>query len=267
MASPRSGCRRKPAPESICCARRFWKLSVPRKAPTTPSWHASATCARLARLESTLRSRRRTSRPAPLPRSSFALRSCARLMTHSAKSPARTPPMICWGRSSVVFASGNNHAVSILVRDRLSRPIENDLAALTREHRRKRGFKFFGGIVVGDDRRQVEAALNHRHHFVPGLEHLAPVDALDLKALEYDLVPVDSHPRRRNAEQCDLAAVIHVQKQALECLRHTGHFHSDVEAFGHAQFVHDVAQVLPLDVDRAGRAHAPGEIEAVVVDV
>src|SRR6202040_1265620 len=77
----------------------------------------------------------------------------------------------------------------------------------------------------------------------------------------------DSHPRGRNAEQCDLAAVVHVQEQALECLRHTGHFHPDVEAFGHAQLVHDVAQLLALDVDRAGSAHAPGEIEPVVVDV
>src|SRR5205814_1006147 len=78
---------------------------------------------------------------------------------------------------------------------RSSRPIENDLAALTREHGRKGGFEFLGGVVVGDDRRQVEAALYHRHHLVPGLEHLAPVHALDLEPLEDDLIPVDRHAR------------------------------------------------------------------------
>jgi hypothetical protein len=42
----------------------------------------------------------------------------------SARSPERTPPTICWALSSVVFASGNDHSVGIVVgqpiADRLS---------------------------------------------------------------------------------------------------------------------------------------------------
>ena len=65
------------------------------------------------------------------------------------------------------------------------------------------------GEGVRQNRRKIEAALQHRDHLVPGLEHLASVDALDLESLENHLIPVDRGLRGRNAEQRDLAAVIH----------------------------------------------------------
>src|SRR6476661_8188166 len=71
---------------------------------------------------------------------------------------------------------------------RLAAPVEHDLSALPREHRRERVLVTLGGIVMGDDRREVEATLQHRDHLVPGLEHFAAVDALDLEALEDHLV-------------------------------------------------------------------------------
>ena len=43
----------------------------------------------------------------------------------------------------------------------------------------KPGQEFARRQPVGDDLAHVEAALQHRDHLVPGLEHLAPVDALD----------------------------------------------------------------------------------------
>ena len=41
------------------------------------------------------------------------------------------------------------------------------------------------------NRADIEPALQHHSHFVPGLVHLAAVDALDRQHLENDLVPLD----------------------------------------------------------------------------
>ena len=118
-----------------------------------------------------------------------------------------------------------------------------------------------------DHRREVEAALQHRDHLVPGLEHLAPVDALDLEALEDHLVPVDRHLRRRNPEERDLAAVVHALEHVGKGRGHARHLEADVEALGHAELRHHVAELRLADVDRARRAHSPREVEPVVVDV
>ena len=53
----------------------------------------------------------------------------------------------------------------------------------------------------GDDRRDVQAGLDHRRHHVPGLVHLAAVDALDREHVEDDPVPVDGDPLGRDAQQ------------------------------------------------------------------
>ena len=41
----------------------------------------------------------------------------------------------------------------------------------------------------------------------------------------------------------------------------------DVEALGHAQFLHRLIECLVLHVDGAGGAHLAGQLQAVVVDV
>src|SRR5215467_13162020 len=122
-----------------------------------------------------------------------------------AKSPARDSDSvdggsICWARSGPPP----------------SRPVEHDLAALSREHRRECRLEIAERVVMRDDRLQVEPALQHRDHLVPGLEHLAAIDALDLETLEDHLIPVDRHVGRRNAEERHLAAVIHVLEQLPE---------------------------------------------------
>src|SRR5208283_1706449 len=146
-------------------------------------------------------------------------------------------------------------------------PIEDYLATLAGKHRGERCLELFGQEMVRDDRRQVESALHHVNHLVPGLKHLAAVDSLDLQTLENHLVPVDRHLRRRYAEHGNLAAMVHVFEHVGEGLRHPGHFHTDIEAFGHAQFGHDIAQAFGFDVDRACRTHASSEREPVVVNV
>ena len=88
-----------------------------------------------------------------------------------------------------------------------------------------------------------------------------------IRALRSDLVPVDRHVRRRNAQQRDLAPVVHVRRA---CRR---------SAFGHARHLEPTSKpsVMPsssirrpslaLDVDRAGAPIATRQRQPVVVDV
>ena len=118
-----------------------------------------------------------------------------------------------------------------------------------------------------DDAADVEPALQHRRHLVPGLEHLAPVDALDHETLEDDLVPVDRDFAGRDAEHGDAAAMVHHAQHVAERRGVARHLEADVEAFLHAELAHRVVDAVGLHVERAGRAHAAGEVEPVVVDV
>src|SRR6202162_4748071 len=61
-------------------------------------------------------------------------------------------------------------------------PIEDALAGVARFHQLDRVAKFSKGKAVGDDRRDVEATLDHRGHFVPGFVHLAAVNSFDGQA-------------------------------------------------------------------------------------
>src|SRR6266511_856455 len=63
------------------------------------------------------------------------------------------------------------------------------------------------GEAVGDHRGDVQPALDHDRHLVPGLVHLAAVDALDGEHVEDDGPPVDRHLLLGDAQHGDLAAV------------------------------------------------------------
>jgi hypothetical protein len=91
----------------------------------------------------------------------------------------------------------------------LTRPIHDDLAALTAAHNVKRLREVFRREAMRDDRRDVEAALQHRAHAVPRLEHLATVDTLEGEAAEDHLIPVDRDLLARDPEQGDASTVIH----------------------------------------------------------
>ena len=75
--------------------------------------------------------------------------------------------------------------------------------------------------MVRDDGLHVESALQHARHFVPGLEHLTTVDAFENQSLEDDIVPVDGHVARWDAQDGDLAAMVHRTQHIAECLRVT----------------------------------------------
>src|SRR5215468_6866613 len=88
-------------------------------------------------------------------------------------------------------------------------PVEYYLAAPPAAH----GLE--GGGIVGsvepvrDHRADVDAGLGQHRHPVPGLEHLAAVDALDRDHVEHQVSPVDGELGGWQSEHRDLAAVRH----------------------------------------------------------
>src|ERR1039458_5478475 len=89
-------------------------------------------------------------------------------------------------------------------------PIQNDLTAVARAHDGECLLVFPPGEVMGNDGRDIEAALQHYGHLVPGFVHFAAIDALDGQYVEDDLMPVDRDLCRRDAQQRDFAPVAHV---------------------------------------------------------
>ncbi|MCY1356045.1 hypothetical protein D9M69_424840 [compost metagenome] len=120
---------------------------------------------------------------------------------------------------------------------------------------------------MGDDGRKIEPALHEGNHLVPGLEHLATVDALEVEHLEDHLVPVDLEAGRRNAEDGDLAAIVHLVDHVAEGRRRPRHFETDIKALGHADRLHHVGEVLLRGVDDVIDADALGERQPRRVDV
>jgi hypothetical protein len=59
------------------------------------------------------------------------------------------------------------------------RPVQHNLATVTRIHDFEALLEFGGRQPMGDDRPDIQAALQHRRHFVPGLKHFPAIDALD----------------------------------------------------------------------------------------
>ena len=68
---------------------------------------------------------------------------------------------------------------------------EPDLAAVARQHRVEALLEIGEGKAVGDDGPDIEAALEHHGHLVPGFVHLAAVDSFDGELVEDDQVPID----------------------------------------------------------------------------
>src|SRR5262245_25543405 len=94
-----------------------------------------------------------------------------------AVSPRKTPARIA--------AQGSFMSVQILD------PIQNDLAGLSAQHGLKPFFKFCVMESMRDDRPDVEPALQHYGHLVPGFVHLPPINAFYREHIEDDFVPVN----------------------------------------------------------------------------
>ena len=86
------------------------------------------------------------------------------------------------------------------------------------------------------------------------------------EALEDHLVPVDAGAVGQDAQQGDLAAVVHRVEHVVEGVRVAAHLQGHVEAF-HVQLFHRVLERLLGHVHHARGAHVGGQLEAVVVDV
>src|ERR1700733_14824566 len=85
-------------------------------------------------------------------------------------------------------------------------PIEDYLARLAGAHRLETLYVVFDFEVVRNNGCERQPALQQTRHLVPGLKHLAAVDALQRQALENDLIPVDGRFLRRNAQYRHTAA-------------------------------------------------------------
>ena len=94
-------------------------------------------------------------------------------------------------------------------------PVQNDLPGLPAVHSGKALLEL--GVVepVGNDRREIQAALDHVGHLVPVI-HLTAIDALEGQALADDAVHVHRHRLVGDAQQADLAAVAHDGNHLLE---------------------------------------------------
>ena len=79
------------------------------------------------------------------------------------------------------------------------------------------------------------AGLQHGAHRVPGLEHLAAVDALEREHVRDHLAPVDVDGLAGQAEHRDPAAVVHVLDHLRQGGGMAGHLQPDVEALAHAE--------------------------------
>jgi hypothetical protein len=146
-------------------------------------------------------------------------------------------------------------------------PIEHDLAAIAGLHRLEALFECGVRQAMGDDGGDLEAALEHGGHLIPRLIHFAPVDSFDREPIEDHGIPVDGDVLGWNPEQRDFAAMRHVGEKVSERDWIAGHFQSEIEAFAHGQFLLNVGEFFPADIDRAIGAHLCGEIKAVGIQV
>ena len=118
-----------------------------------------------------------------------------------------------------------------------SRPIEDDLAALPAARGRERLGPVVGREAVRDRPAEMsQARAQHRAHRVPGLVHLAAVDALDRDHVGDDLAPSRSRSAALGRPSIAirppwLRLAMHVRQRG----RVPAHLQRDVEALDHAE--------------------------------
>ena len=123
-------------------------------------------------------------------------------------------------------------------------------------------------VAVGDHRGDVQARLEHDGHLVPGLVHLAAVDALDGDHVEDDRAASRWRSRWVGMPSMAILPPWHMlasmSRKALGVARH---LQADVEALLHAELFLGAGDRPLADVDGQGRPHLAGQLEAVRVDV
>jgi hypothetical protein len=146
-------------------------------------------------------------------------------------------------------------------------PIEDDFAGVAGAHGVEALFVIAPVEAVSDDLRDVETALEHDRHLVPGLVHFAAVDAADGELVEDYLVPVDGNVFGRDAEHSDLCAVTHVAEHLAEGVGIARHLEADVEALLHVELLLDVFEWCRAGVDGTGDADFLSQIATVLVGI
>ena len=110
-------------------------------------------------------------------------------------------------------------------------PVQHNLTGVAGDHGFEALFEFGVMEVMGDHRMEIQAALNHGDHLVPGGEDLAAIDALEGQTLEDHMVPVDLGVGALETQQGDLAAVAHQAEQLVEAGSAAAHFQTHIKAF------------------------------------
>src|SRR5688572_17768879 len=119
-----------------------------------------------------------------------------------------------------------------------------------------------------DHRRDIHTGFQQYAHLVPGLVHLAPIDAFDRYHVEDHSFPVDAELLAWDTEERDAAAVEHICEHVLKCRGHTRHLHPDVEALLHPQLFLDVFdRALTYINGFRHMSHLLGQLEAERIDV
>src|SRR6266851_3982838 len=146
-------------------------------------------------------------------------------------------------------------------------PVEDDLAGVAGAHGGEACLVVPPVHAVGDNTGDIQAALEHHRHLVPGLVHLSAVDATDGELVEDDLVPVDGDVFGGDAEHGDLRSVTHVGEHVAKGVGVAGHFKADVEALVHVELLLNLFEWRGAGVDGEGDAYLFGEIAAVLVGI
>src|ERR1700733_14067114 len=89
-------------------------------------------------------------------------------------------------------------------------PIENHFRRVSRAHCGKALLVVVPRQAGRDDWRYIQARLEHHRHQIPGLVHLAAVDALNGDHIENDFAPIEGERRRGNPQHGDLAAMAQI---------------------------------------------------------
>ncbi len=145
-------------------------------------------------------------------------------------------------------------------------PAQHHFSGAAAFHQVEAFLELVNGQLMRKHLAQRKAVQHQLRHLVPGLVHLAPVDAVQREAFENDLVPVHAGALGQQSQQCDLAAVIHAIEHVAERARVAAHFQAHVEPF-HVQVGHDVLERGVGHVHHARGAHVRGQFQAEVVDV
>src|SRR6266566_4834839 len=146
-------------------------------------------------------------------------------------------------------------------------PFQNHFARLARKHCVESLLTLRVVKAMGDDRADVQAALQHHGHLVPGFIHLAAINSFYRQHREDHRVPVNGHFFFRYAQHGNFSAMAQVAQHVAESAGIAGHLQAHVKSFGHAELFLRVSEVALERVDGQGHAHLARQRQPVFIDI